>query len=210
MKRWIVCILAAIGGGAISAALIGGIYFVTIVRDGFAARDKPSAIEARVARAARSLALPAHAKMLINPLNITPDVLAHARAHWADHCATCHANDGSGDTAIGRNLYPKAPDMRAADTQALTDGELYYVVQNGIRLSGMPAWGERVDDDKDSWALVVLIRHLPKLEAEEILDMERMNPKSPDELREQQREEDFLHGTKDQPAEQLPEHQQHH
>jgi len=66
-------------------------------------------------------------------------LIAEAKAHFADHCAICHANNGSGNTEIGRNLYPKAPDMRLPQTLNLTDGELYYTIHNGIRLTGMPA-----------------------------------------------------------------------
>ena len=92
----------------------------------------------------------------------TPANLARARAHFADHCAICHANNGSGNTDIGRNLYPKAPDMRLPQTQNLTDGELYYTIHNGIRLTGMPAWGS-AEKDEDSWELVLFIHNLPQL-----------------------------------------------
>jgi mono/diheme cytochrome c family protein len=60
--------------------------------------------------------------------------------HFADHCASCHANDGSGDTELGRNLWPKAPDMRAAPTQRLTDASCFYIIEHGVRFTGMPAW----------------------------------------------------------------------
>lgn len=154
--------------------------------------------------------MPSHAKALHNPLPPTSEVLADGRAHWANHCASCHANDGSGDTQIGKNLYPKAPDMRAAATQGLTDGEVYYIIQNGIRLSGMPAWGElAVDDDKDSWACVTFIRHLPQLTPDELREMQKLNPKSPDEWREEQQEEEFLRGGEERPAEPKSEHHHH-
>ena len=71
----------------------------------------------------------------------TEEAIAEGRAHFADHCASCHANDGSGDTEMGRGLYPRAPDMRLAATQNLEDHELFYIIENGIRLTGMPAWG---------------------------------------------------------------------
>jgi hypothetical protein len=61
--------------------------------------------------------------------------LREARAHFADHCAICHANNGNGQTPIGRNVYPKAPDLRASDTQTMSDGELFYVIRNGIRFT---------------------------------------------------------------------------
>jgi mono/diheme cytochrome c family protein len=108
---------------------------------GLTARERPTGLERWIARRARSMAVPAGAQEQTSPIGDSSEVLAEARAHWADHCAGCHANNGSGETEMGKHMYPPAPDMRAADTQTLTDGELFYIVQNGIRLTGMPAWG---------------------------------------------------------------------
>lgn len=183
------------------AAILG---FV-VIRRGFSARDNPSWIETVMAKTARRMAIPAKAKKMANPVPNSPENLQQAEAHWADHCATCHANNGSGDTVIGKNLYPKAPDMRLPATQELTDGELYYTIQNGIRLTGMPAWGEARDNDEDTWKLVHLIRHLSQLTPEEEKAMEHMNPKGPEEWKEEQEEQEFLNqGT---PA---PQEQSHH
>jgi len=152
-------------------------------------------IERWVARQARAMAAPAGTRDRTNPIGDSPEVLAEARAHWADHCAVCHANNGSGDTEMGKHMYPPTPDMRQAETQNLTDGELFYIIQNGIRLSGMPSWGSgKSRDEEDSWKLVRLIRHLPKLTAEEEREMQDMNPKSREELKEEQEERDFLNG----------------
>ncbi|HWZ45918.1 MAG TPA: c-type cytochrome [Candidatus Saccharimonadales bacterium] len=161
---------------------------------GFSARQAPSAAEAFVARGARRLAMPKAAREMNNPVLFSSDILVEARHHFADHCANCHANDGSGNTEMGRNLYPKAPDMRLPGTQELSDGEIYFVIRNGVRLSGMPAWGKDTDDDRESWALVHFIRRLPKLSPAEVDDMKAFNPKSPAELREDQEEENFLNG----------------
>ena len=114
---------------------LGVLVWVRYFTGAFSAREQPSHLEREVANEARLFAMPSKAKKLKNPLAYSPEVLEEARAHWADHCAFCHANDGSGDTQIGRNLYPKAPDMRTAQTQQLSDGELYYVIQNGVRLT---------------------------------------------------------------------------
>ena len=125
-------------------------------------------------------------------MSATPELLVEARRHFADHCASCHANDGSGHTEMGQKLYPRAPDMRLAETQNLTDGELYYIVENGVRFTGMPAWGEGGPNDHDTWHLVLFIRHLPHLTKEEILDMQNSNPRSPAEMREEEEEQNFL------------------
>jgi len=178
------------------ALLAASVYGLVLIRHGFSARDNPSRFEAAVATSMRKLAIPAGAREQKNPFSPTPEVLREAMMHFADHCALCHANDGSGKTAIGQNLYPKAPDMRLAATQDLTDGELYYIIHNGIRLSGMPAWGER-DKDEDSWKVGLFIRRLPMLTPEEIREMERFNPKSMAEMKEQKEIEEFLAGNDD-------------
>ena len=176
MKSWKILLLGVI------AILVGtAIYTVNMVRHGFSTRTQPSQLEIVLARTMRNMAMPSNVKQEMNPwaAKATPEVLGAARAHWADHCTTCHANDGSGNTEIGQNLYPKAPDMRLPATQNLTDGELYYVIRNGIRLTGMPAWGDPdLQQDDESWQLVLFIRHLPKITPEELKEMERLNPKT--------------------------------
>jgi len=183
--------------GALAGAA-GAAAFNVLIQRGFSARDHPTALEAFVARRVRRLAIPHAARNAKNPVPGTLEVLAEGRAHFADHCATCHANDGSGETEIGRNLYPKAPDMRKADTQHLTDGELFYIIHNGIRFTGMPAWGgDDAAEDQDSWKLVHFIRHLPEITAAEIAAMKAMNPKSPNEIEEDEKTRKFLDGEED-------------
>jgi len=187
---WLVAVIVLV------AAAIGW----SMVRRGFSARDQPSAVEAMMARTMRRLAVPRRTRDLTNPVPVTDAMLADARAHFADHCATCHANDGGGDTTIGKNLYPKAPDMRLPATQSLTDGELYAIIQDGVRLTGMPAWGKAGDEnDEDTWKLVHFIRRLKDLTPEQIEDMEKMNPKSPDEIEEARQEQEFLRGGAEPP-----------
>jgi mono/diheme cytochrome c family protein len=180
---------------------------VSALRRGFSARDEPSPVESYVARTARKLAVPSKAKREKNPFPPSPELIGEARAHFADHCAICHANSGSGNTEIGRNLYPKAPDMRLPQTQNLTDGELYYTIHNGIRLTGMPAWGTD-EKDEDSWKLVLFIRHLPQLTPAEEREMQALNPKGPGERQEELEEEQFLN--EGQPGNRSPKPPTHH
>ena len=184
--------------GALALSVIvcgGGLIFLTTHAGGFSARAHPSGVERWAARRARAMALPVGAKDRANPVGDSPEVLAEAREHWADHCSVCHSNNGSGDAEMGKHMYPPAPDMRQADTQSLTDGELFYIIQNGIRLSGMPSWGSGAsDDERDSWKLVRFVRHLPQLTSLEEWEMETLNPKGPQELKEEQEEREFLTG----------------
>ncbi len=176
---------------ALAVVTLGVAGAVVAVHHGFSARDQPSIPETYVARTARRLAIPARAKNEKNPFTASSELMSEAKAHFADHCAICHANNGNGNTEIGQNLYPKAPDMRLPQTQNLTDGELYYTIHNGIRLTGMPAWGTE-EKDEDSWKLVLLIRHLPQLTPAEEREMEALSPKGPGEKQEEQEEEQFL------------------
>ena len=175
--------------------LTGVFGFLMVLRRGFSARDEPTALEAFVARRVRHLAVPSAGRRMTNPVELTDERLAEARAHFADHCALCHGNDGRGQTTIGQNLYPKAPDMASAGTQSLSDGELFYTIKHGIRLTGMPAWGEDTpEDDLESWKLVHFIRHLPDMTTEEIEEMMELNPKTRAEFEEEDAIRRFLEG----------------
>jgi mono/diheme cytochrome c family protein len=125
-----------------------------------------------LARKARGLATPADAKTRKNPLAPTPLTIAEGRDHFADHCAVCHANTGGGKAMINTGLYPPAPDLRKDETQGLSDGELMYIIKNGIRFTGMPGWG---GEDEENWKLVLFIRHLPHLTAQELALMTEVN-----------------------------------
>jgi mono/diheme cytochrome c family protein len=176
-------------------SVAGGLVAYSIVSRGLSAHAEPSRVEEMLARAMRRWATPQSMRTRSNPVQPTDEVLRQALEHFADHCATCHANDGSGDTEIGRGLYPKAPDMRAPDTQSLTDGELFSIIEHGIRLTGMPGWGTGTPgSERDSWGLAHFIRRLPKLTPEDIERMEALNPKTPAQLKEEEEARRFLQG----------------
>ena len=162
---------------------------------GFSAKTEPHVLEVMLARQIRHLAIPIEKRNAANPVPPSAEVLKEGRMHFADHCAICHSNDGSGKTPIGRNVYPKAPDLRLADTQSMSDGELFWVIHNGIRFTAMPAWGSG-DPEKDleSWKLVHFIRHLPQLTQEELDEMKTLNPKTEKERLEEAAFDQFLQG----------------
>jgi mono/diheme cytochrome c family protein len=175
--------------------LVAGASAYAIVSRGISTRVEPSWAETVLARAMRRLAMPNVMRNAMNPVEPSAEVLEEAQAHFADHCASCHGNDGSGSTDIGRSFYPPAPDMRAAATQDLTDGELFSIIENGVRLTGMPAWGTGTPEgEHQSWALVRFIRRLPALTPDDIARMEELNPKSPDQFREEEEIRRFLAG----------------
>jgi mono/diheme cytochrome c family protein len=182
-------------------AIVGLIVVFYVMTTGLSARGQPGALEEFVARRVRTMTIARRARSLKNPVEYSAEVIAAGRAHFADHCATCHANDGSGDTEMGRGMWPRAPDMRLSTTQDLSDGELFWIIENGIRFTGMPGWSTGTKEGEEaSWHLVHFIRRLPRLTPEEIEEMEALNPKPPDEIRQQIEEEQFLAGEGQEPT----------
>lgn len=186
--RWLVGGLAVVGGLAL---LIG----VGAAFRGVSSRPEPLQFEVTLARSARHLLVPRAARARPNPVHLDDGVLDRSRAHFADHCATCHGNDGRGDTSYGRGLYPRAPDLTAPGTQSLSDGELFYLIENGVRLTGMPAFSTAMPEgETESWELVHFIRHLPGISQEELSAMARLNRVSRSELERELQIEEFLDG----------------
>ena len=192
MRTTLIVFIIVVGLGIVGAfGWVGYQVFTT----GFSAKTKPHALEVWMARQIRHLAIPIEKRNAQNPIPLSPDLIKESMAHFADHCASCHANDGSGQTPIGKNVNPKAPDLRLADTQSMSDGELFWVIHNGIRFTAMPAWGgDDLDKDLDSWKLVHFIRHLPQLTPEELDRMKALNPKTKKDLEEEAAFGQFLQG----------------
>jgi mono/diheme cytochrome c family protein len=202
ISRLIVVNLALVGLGAVVVA-------VWFASQGIGAKATPGRIETVVARRMRSAAIPGDARRRANPVPSSAEVLADGMTHFADHCAVCHANDGSGQTEMGQGLYPKAPDMRKDATQQLTDGELFYIIESGVRLTGMPGWGTGTPEgEAASWRLVHFIRHLPRLTEAEIDRMKAVNPRSAEEWQKEEEARRFLAGD-DQPKP-SPRHEHKH
>jgi cytochrome c553 len=148
---------------AAAVALFGYLVF----RDGgLAASSEPGRLEESVAERLVSLSIPRDAHERTNPL-ANGEAWREAVGHYQDHCAVCHGKDGRADTEIGANMYPRVTDLASADTQEMSDGALFYIIQNGVRWTGMPAW-KNEHTEEETWKLVSLIRRLPTLKAEEL------------------------------------------
>jgi mono/diheme cytochrome c family protein len=179
--------LLALGAAAVVVFLVRGA--------GITARRDPWPLEAKVARASWRFLVPADVRAAANPVPATAEVLRESSAHWADHCAVCHGNEGSGQSTIGRRVFPPTPDIRDSTTQNLTDGELFYAIEQGIPWTAMPAWSNgTAEGERESWALVRFIRHLPSVTPEELKEIDRFKPVSPAELQREREIDDFLKG----------------
>src|SRR5713101_6456208 len=144
--------------------------YLSLRGHGFSAREKPSGIEQFLAVRVRYLAMPSRADAMRNPFAADAEAIAGGAEHFQETCAICHALDGSGKTDIGVGLYPPPPDLRLRETQRLSDGAIFYIIKNGIRFTGMPAWDM---DDDHVWHLVAFVRRLPLLSSDEIERMAR-------------------------------------
>ncbi len=145
-------------------AIVVAIGFLLLIRRGFRATSAPSARETFVASAVRNLAIPRHDRNVKNPFKVSSDTIQQGREYFLTRCAICHGIDGSGKTQMGLNLYPRVPDLRAAATQNLTDGEIHYIIENGVAFTGMPAWGNpHREPNGPGWKLVLFIRSLRPL-----------------------------------------------
>ena len=142
---------------------IGTIGVIALVRrGGLSASEEPTRFERSIAERLVRLSIPPEADRQQNPFAHQSETWRDAREHYLDHCAVCHGRDGRGQTELGARMYPPVPDFTSTEVQERSDGALYYIVQNGVRWTGMPAWKDEHSAD-ETWRLVSLIRKMPTL-----------------------------------------------
>jgi predicted CXXCH cytochrome family protein len=153
----------------LAVAILAAAYGTAVIRRGFSAADQPSAVETVVSRTVRNLGIPSSARAEKNPFEPTQEGLQEAQELFTNHCAGCHGKDGNAQSEIGQNFYPKAPDLRLPPTQNLTDGEIHYIITNGVRLTGMPALGTpHVGEDNNSaWKILLFVRAISQLTSQQ-------------------------------------------
>ena len=130
---------------------------------GCTAEKHPSQEETNLANAAKDVAIPLEAGKKTNPLPETDEIVSQGQDVFLGSCAQCHAADGRGDTDIGRNMAPPAMDLTSSHVQHWSDAELFWIIQNGVRLTGMPAWHSSISEN-DTWKLARFVHKLPRLE----------------------------------------------
>ena len=135
------------------------------------ASSRPSKLEKALAGWVRDASIRARAPRDVKAPT-DPATLAKGRSEYAEHCQVCHGLPEAEQSSIAQGLNPPVPDLAEPTTQARSDGELFFIVSQGIRLSGMPAFAKSEPDDV-RWAMVAFVRHLPKLSAEERAELEK-------------------------------------
>lgn len=96
-----------------------------------------------------------------NPLPDTPDLADRGREAFSHYCAACHGLDGQGTgVPFAAAMSPPVPSLASPEVQAYADGQLHWVVANGLWPSGMPASRDLLSDE-EIWRIVAYLRHLP-------------------------------------------------
>lgn len=129
-------------------------------RASFTALDEPGRVETYVATRAKHwlVARAARESLPPQPANDTLSV-AIGRMQFGGRCASCHGFDGRTPTDVGRWMYPRTPDLGSPAVQQWSDAELFWIIKHGIRLTGMPGFGN-IHSDEQIWHLVHYIRGL--------------------------------------------------
>lgn len=157
-KRWVkICAILLI----LFLAMLGGGYLY-VTHGGMIARKTPPSLEKYIAHYLVNISIPNDAKAQQNPLSAAADGAdaAAGQVLYKKNCEVCHAYDGGGRTALGSGLYPPPADLRRPAIAQRTDGELFYLIRNGIRNTGMPGWQL---SDLETWQLVAALRNLPQV-----------------------------------------------
>jgi len=141
--------------GVVGVAIVGALLAPSFLRH---RGDWPG--ERAAAEVAKELAIPRDASSLQSPKSLTDRrTLNEGRQAYTGSCASCHGPAGDGKGLFGAALYPDATDLRGQDTQEKSDGQLFWIIKNGLSFGGMPAFGDLYPDDT-IWSMVGFIRAL--------------------------------------------------
>jgi mono/diheme cytochrome c family protein len=143
------------------AGVVGVCVAVALGAVSLSATNRPSKAEKAVAHAVLDASVRARApKGKSAPAD--PASVARGREAYRANCLVCHGVPGGAQSAIAAGLNPPVPDLSEPETQRRSDGELFFLVSGGVRLTGMPAF-EKSLPEQTRWQLVGFLRALPKL-----------------------------------------------
>ncbi len=142
--------------------VLAGLALSMIIVAACSAHKQPTRVETVLANVAKDVVIPIEAENLKNPLPASPEIIGQGQQVFTQNCALCHGVDGHAATDLGRAMYPPAMDMTSPHVQHWTDAELFWIIQNGVRLTGMPSW-KSILSEKDTWALCAYIHDLTKV-----------------------------------------------
>lgn len=142
--------------------LICGRIVIGFAHFSLSALQEPGPVETRVANAAKHFLIRMASREGIpqRPLDAKASIEAGA-THYGLECSTCHGVDGHAQTPPGRWMYPRAADLTSKQVQSYSDRELFWIIKNGIRFTGMPGFG-KLESPNHVWDLVNYVRTLPR------------------------------------------------
>jgi len=154
---------------------------ITLMRFNLTALQEPGSLETFVANRATRFIIHRASRQGLPPRPAdTKASVASGGTSYSSECGMCHGNDGRTQTPTGRWMYPRAADLTSAQVQSYSDQELFWIVQNGIRFTGMPAFGQ-VETGDHIWNLVNYVRTLPgALGNQSRLSSERLEKQMPE------------------------------
>jgi mono/diheme cytochrome c family protein len=144
--------------GAVLAFVVSGVYDV-------AAKNPHSPLFRRIVSMAMERSVRFHAEEKRAPDFSDSTLLRHGYRHYRTMCVTCHGEPGENPSEVGMGLNPKAPELSKTGGK-WSDSEIHWIIRNGIRMTGMPAFGE-THDEKEIWGLVAFIRAMSGLSPDE-------------------------------------------
>src|SRR5574337_1927001 len=144
-------------GAVLTVGMLGGLVVACT------AHKQPSKVETALANMAKDVVIPIEAENLKNPQSAIPEVIRQGREIYVQSCAICHGADAHAATELGRAMYPPAMDLTSPHVQHWTDAELFWIIQNGVRLTGMPSW-KSIRTTQQTWHVVNFIKALPTIE----------------------------------------------
>ena len=147
-------------------ALLGAAVIAWTGAFNVAASLPPGKVETKLATFALNKSIQKRAPTKRNPLSGSPDILRAGLSHYRENCVVCHGALGVDAAEFGEGLNPPAPDLTLPRVQERPDGEMFWIVSNGIRMTGMPAFSP-THKEEEIWKIVTFLRHLPELTAEE-------------------------------------------
>ena len=156
----------------IVVSVIGGLLLVALILPAmnWSATRKPGEVERKLASYVTSAWIRRNADAQSNPFRPTPENLKAGEGDFDEHCSGCHGLTASGENRLEADFYPPVAKL-TGDTQKWSDGELYFIVANGIRLTGMPGFGKQ-HDPKEIWGMILWVRHLAQLSPSEKVAIE--------------------------------------
>ena len=121
--------------------------------------DAPGNVESKVAQEAKEVTI--GGKDWANPIPDTEAAQKEGAEHFQHHCQICHGLDGQNTgVPFAEKMSPPVANLASSDIQKYADGQLKWIIENGIRLTGMPAWKGILEDD-EMWKITRFLRHLP-------------------------------------------------